>query len=114
LVEATVMSSSSSSSKVITESTTGRVLEFEAPAGVPLIDLCDDHAAPIPFSCRSASCGTCRVHVLEGGQHLVAPEQDELDLLDVFNHDPTRVRLTCQARLRPGAGVLRLKAFHDE
>lgn len=104
----------SSTSKVITESNTGRIVEFEAPAGVPLIDLCDDHGAPIPFSCRSASCGTCRIHVLEGAQDLLPPAEDELDLLDVFNLKPPLVRLACQARLRPGAQRLHVKAFHEE
>jgi ferredoxin len=99
---------------VITESNTGRIVEFDAPPGSALVELCDEHGAPIPFSCRSASCGTCRIHVLEGGEHLLPPAEDELDLLDVFNHQPTQVRLTCQAKLGPGATLLRIKAFHEE
>lgn len=100
--------------KLITESTTGRIVEIDAPDGAALVYLCDEYQAPIPFSCRSASCGTCRIFVLEGIDHLVPPAQDELDLLDVFDHDPRQVRLTCQARLRPGAPLVRVKAFHDE
>lgn len=100
--------------KVITESNVGRVLELEVPAQAALIDVCDEHAAPIPFSCRTASCGTCRVHVLTGAEDLEPPHQDELDLLDVFNHDPSKVRLTCQAKLKLGATRVHLKAFHDE
>jgi len=104
----------SASVKVITESTTGRIVEIDAPAGAALVDLCDDHAAPIPFSCRSASCGTCRIHVLEGGGDLLPPAQDELDVLDVFNMQPSVVRLACQAKLRIGATRIRVRAFHDE
>jgi len=37
-----------------------------APDGGSLADLCDDHEAPIPFSCRSASCATCHIEILEG------------------------------------------------
>ena len=43
-----------------------------APDGGSLADLCDDHEAPIPFSCRSASCATCHIEVLEGAEALVA------------------------------------------
>jgi 2Fe-2S ferredoxin len=104
----------SATTKVITESSTGRTIEIDAPAGAALIDLCDEHEAPIPFSCRSASCGTCRIHVLEGADDLLPPAEDELDLLDVFNLKPPRVRLACQAKLRPGAARLWVKAFQDE
>lgn len=100
--------------RVIAESTTGRIVEMDAPDGAALIDLCNDHDAPIPFSCRSASCGTCRIHVLEGAEELLPAAEDELDLLDVFNLKPPLVRLTCQAKLRPGATRVWVKAFHDE
>lgn len=104
----------SSTVKVTTESSTGRIVEIDAPDGAALIDLCDANDAPIPFSCRSASCGTCRIHVLEGAEDLLPPAQDELELLDVFNQGPPYVRLTCQAKLRPGAARLRVKAIQDE
>lgn len=100
--------------RVITESSTGRVVEIDAPEGAALVDLCDAHDAPIPFSCRSASCGTCRIHVLEGADHLLPPAEDELELLDVFNLKPPGVRLACQAKLRPGTARLWVKAFQDE
>ena len=108
------MSLLSKTVKVIAESTTGRVVEIHAPEGAALIDLCDQHEAPIPFSCRSASCGTCRIHVLEGADGLLPPAEDELDLLDVFDLKPPLVRLTCQAKIAPGATAIRIKAFHDE
>lgn len=52
--------------------------------------------------------------MLDGAGELLPPAQDELDLLDVFNAPPAEVRLACQARLRPGATRLYIKAFHDE
>ena len=100
--------------KVIAESSAGRIVEIDAPQGASLIDLCDEHQAPIPFSCRSASCGTCRIHVLAGADELLSPAEDELDLLDVFNVQPPSVRLACQAKLRPGAMRLWVKAFQEE
>jgi len=100
--------------KVTTESNTGRIVEIDAPDGAALVDLCDEHNAPIPFNCRSASCGTCRIHVLEGADDLLPAAEDELDLLDVFNLKPPLVRLTCQAKLRPGATRVHIKAFQEE
>jgi ferredoxin len=84
-------------------------MEVEAPDGGALVDLCDEHGAPVLFSCRSASCGTCRIDVLEGADLLDPPADDELDVLDIFADDPKARRLACQARLRPGPGRLRVR-----
>lgn len=99
--------------KLITESSTGRIVEIDAARGAALVDLCDAHDAPIPFNCRMASCGTCRIHVVEGAEQLLPPAEDELDLLDVFNAPPG-IRLACQARLGPGAVRIHVKAVQDE
>lgn len=98
---------------LITESSTGRILEIHAVRGAALVDLCDAHSAPIPFNCRVASCGTCRIHVVEGAEQLLPPAKDELALLDVFNAPPG-IRLACQARLGSGAVRVHVKAVQDE
>jgi ferredoxin len=84
-------------------------VEADAPAGTRLVDLCDERDAPVPFSCRSASCGTCRVDVLEGAGLLEAPRDEELDVLDIFGDDPARRRLACQARVRDADGRIRVR-----
>jgi ferredoxin len=84
-------------------------VEIDVPEGGPLVDLCDECGAPVPFSCRSASCGTCRIDVLEGADLLEPPRDDELDVLDIFGDDPSRTRLCCQARARPGTGKIRVR-----
>ncbi len=84
-------------------------VEADAPAGTALVDLCDDRNAPVPFSCRSASCGTCRIDVVEGGELLEPPRDEELDVLDIFGDDPKRRRLACQARLRASDGRLHVR-----
>ena len=84
-------------------------LEVPAPPGARLLDLCDERSAGVPFSCRSASCGTCRIDVLEGTDLLEAPADEELDVLDIFGDDPTRCRLACQVRVRGGDGRLRVR-----
>jgi ferredoxin len=85
------------------------VLEVPAPAGARILDLCDETSAGVPFSCRSASCGTCRVDVLEGADLLEPPADDELEILDLFGDDPARCRLACQIRLRDREGRLRVR-----
>jgi len=86
------------------------LLEVTAPRGARLVDLCDEKSAGVPFSCRSASCGTCRVDVLEGAELLDPPADEELDVLDLFGDDPTRCRLACQIRLREtGDGRLHIR-----
>ena len=72
--------------------------------------MCDERTAPVPFSCRTASCGTCRIEVLEGAAFLDPPADDELDVLDIFGDDPSRCRLACQARLKQGPARLRVRA----
>lgn len=79
------------------------------PEGGRVLDVCDQHpAAGIPFACRAANCGICRVEVTEGLQHCEPPEDDERELLAQLGHHP-RVRLGCQLRVRPGDGRIRLR-----
>lgn len=67
--------------------------------GTRIVDITDAHAAAgVPYDCRSASCGTCRVEVLEGAEALSDAEDEELNLLDIFGGQP-RVRLACQMRV---------------
>lgn len=73
--------------------------EVDVAPGTALVDVCDDHPeAEVPFSCRSASCGTCRCFVREGMESLSKAEDDELDVLEVFGDGP-EVRLCCQMQL---------------
>jgi ferredoxin len=84
----------------------------DARGGDRVVDLCDALGAEVPFSCRSASCGTCRIAVVEGGALLEPPGDDEAELLEIFGDDPAQFRLACQARLRRNAdGRLRLRVI---
>jgi 2Fe-2S ferredoxin len=87
----------------------GRRKHVEAPDGGELLDICDEVLAPVPFSCRSATCGTCHVEVLAGHEFLEPPGPDELELLSILGDTETH-RLACQVRLRPGAGLVQLRA----
>ena len=92
----------------------GERLVVEAPAGGALVDLIDQHSAPVPFSCRSASCATCRIEVLEGASLFEEAEDEELAILDVFGAGPSEQRLACQAKVKAAAGRIRLRAFNED
>ena len=89
-------------------------LRVDTPEGGPLAEVCDRSGAPVPFACRNARCGTCRVDVLEGDDALFPPENRELDLLDLFSDDPRKRRLACSAVLCPGSGRVRLRAVGQD
>ncbi len=80
----------------------------EAPTGGDLLDICDSVLAPVAFSCRSASCGTCHIQILEGKELLEAPNEEEEDLLDLLD-EVENGRLACQARVKPGPGLIRIR-----
>ncbi len=80
--------------------------EVEVAPGTALVDVCDDHPeAEVPFSCRSASCGTCRCRVKQGMEGLSKAQDDELDVLEVFG-DGKDVRLCCQMVLEKDLPVV--------
>jgi 2Fe-2S ferredoxin len=89
--------------------------EVDARAGEAIMDITDANpAAEVPYSCRAATCGTCRVEVLEGGEALSVADQFELEVLDLFGDTPDRVRLCCQAKLvNSGASRVTLKVCDD-
>jgi 2Fe-2S ferredoxin len=89
-------------------SSAGRAKVVDRPEGGDLLDICDEVRAPIPFSCRSASCATCEIKVLEGMDLFEPPNDEEADLLGILGKKDHRI--ACQARIRSGSGVIRLRA----
>jgi ferredoxin len=86
----------------------GPAVSVDAHEGGRLIDVCDDVSAPVAFSCRSASCATCRVDVISGHDLLEPAAQHECDVLSLFAA-PASQRLACQAVARSGPGLIRLR-----
>ena len=86
----------------------GAEKRIDVPEGGEIVDISDQYFAPIPFSCRSASCGTCQVEVLEG-EDLLEPMNDaEADLIPLLGG---KGRLACQARVKPNVeGVIKLRS----
>jgi 2Fe-2S ferredoxin len=87
----------------------GATKTVEAPEGGALVDICDEHFAPVPFSCRSASCGTCHTEVLAGAELFEKPELAEEELLGLLG-GRGESRLACQAVVKPGEGLIRLRS----
>jgi ferredoxin len=72
-----------------------------------LIDVCDEIAAPVPFSCRSTTCGTCGVWVEQGAECLSPPTEEERALQAKLGRDGQR--FACAIRVRTSNGVVRLR-----
>lgn len=91
----------------VTFTRTGFVVE--APDGGAITELCDaNFRAGVPFACRHANCGSCRVIVEEGEEFCEPAESAELRLLRVFG-EPPGLRLACQLKLRAGTGSVKLR-----
>ncbi|HYQ04896.1 MAG TPA: 2Fe-2S iron-sulfur cluster-binding protein [Polyangiaceae bacterium] len=103
----------SDQARLVAEARDGRVVEVQAAVGTSLLEASDGPEGPIPFCCRSASCGTCRVEVLEGADCLSQPDDDELDVLSMYAESPDRVRLACQAKLCVTGGSVRVRALEQ-
>jgi ferredoxin len=80
----------------------------EVSEDIDLVDVCDHVLAPIPFSCRSATCATCHIHVIEGEELLEPAKADEVELLGLVDGPPGS-RLACQVRVKAGPGTVRVK-----
>ncbi|MEZ4441103.1 MAG: 2Fe-2S iron-sulfur cluster-binding protein [Polyangiaceae bacterium] len=94
----------------------GPSIAVETEIGTRLRELCDEIEAPVPFSCRAASCGTCHIEILSGSELLSVAAEDERTVLDALGVDvaPARPvnRLACQAVVEsPGLVEIRLPQY---
>jgi ferredoxin len=79
-------------------------LLVEAPAGTPLQKIADAAGADITFGCRTGSCGTCRVRVVEGLAHCSEPAPEERDFLKGLDAPPDQ-RLACQVAVHGDVAI---------
>lgn len=72
----------------------------EVPADLSLLDAAEQLGFPLNHDCGgNASCTTCRVDVIAGGENLSDIDFDEQDLLDREALTEPYHRLGCQARI---------------
>jgi ferredoxin len=71
--------------------------EIQLPDNSPIAEVCEE--AGVPFACTEGVCGTCVIEVLEGGDNLTSPTQEEEDFL---GSGTCRERLACQCHIKGG------------
>lgn len=68
-----------------------------------LVDLIDDRqGVGLPLACRGATCGICRVHVLQGAELLEPPSRRERERLH-YGGSAADERYGCQLSVRADA-----------
>lgn len=77
---------------------TNEDLEVEVEPGITFVELAQEVDCDITFGCRSGSCGTCRIRVVEGLEHLTPMNAEEKDFLQGFHAHPQE-RLACQCAI---------------
>ncbi|MFM7102640.1 MAG: 2Fe-2S iron-sulfur cluster-binding protein [Verrucomicrobiota bacterium] len=79
----------------------------EVPAGLTLLEAGEKAGVEMEAGCFNCSCGTCVAEIVQGMENLDPPSDEELDVLDQWNKDPEKFRLTCCVHLRQGEVTLR-------
>jgi ferredoxin len=79
----------------------------EVDPGVLLLEAGEKAGVEMEAGCFNCSCGTCTAEIVSGMENLSQPSPEELDVLDQWNKDPEKFRLTCCVRLISGDVVLR-------
>ena len=73
-----------------------------------LVDVCDEHEVAVPFSCRSARCGTCLISVLDGAEWLDLPGEEEATLLATGGLSAGH-RFACAVHVKESDGWVHLR-----
>lgn len=82
----------------------------EVEPGELLLEAGEKAGVEMEAGCFNCSCGTCAVEVVSGMENLSEPTPEELDVLDAWNKDPDKFRLTCCVKVDKGDVVI--KAGH--
>ena len=76
---------------------TGQIVKTSE--GRRFIDICDEFETPVFFGCRSASCATCLIEVVQGLENLSPMTDAEDALLSIVAEDNPQARLACQCKI---------------
>ena len=79
----------------------------DVPEGTLLLDAGEEAGIEMEAGCFNCSCGTCSVEVVSGMENLEPPTDEELDVLDQWNKDPEKYRLTCCVKVLKGDVVIK-------
>jgi len=81
----------------------------EVPAGTLLLDAGEEAGVEMEAGCFNCSCGTCAVEIVSGMENIEPPTDEELNVLDQWNKDPDKYRLTCCVKILKGDVVMRME-----
>lgn len=79
----------------------------EVADGELLVEAGEQAGVEMEAGCFNCSCGTCAAEVVSGMENLSPATDEELDVLDQWNKDPEKYRLTCCVKLLHGQATLR-------
>lgn len=74
--------------------------EMEIEEGVSPSEVMNVENSPVLFGCRTGICGTCLVNIIEGGENLSAPDENEQEVLEIVAPDHPNARLACQIKVK--------------
>jgi ferredoxin len=83
-------------------------LSADVPAETLLLDAGEKAGVEMEAGCFNCSCGTCVVAIDSGMENLEPPSDEELNVLDQWNKDPDKYRLTCCVKILKGDVVIRM------
>lgn len=93
---------------------------FEVNDGEILYDSLCDRGYELPHGCLSGSCGACRIEVLEGKEHLLAPGIIESNTIEALVEEfrtvhgeefvkNKEIRLSCRAKVKGDVTIRPIK-----
>ena len=80
-----------------------RTKRYPALAGQDILGLLLEGGGDIMYLCMGGSCGTCKVRIISGGEHLETANEAELEH---FPGTSGELRLACQAYCRGTGDVV--------
>ena len=81
----------------------------EVPPGTLLLDAGEAAGVEMEAGCFNCSCGTCAIEIVSGMENINPPTDEELNVLDQWNKDPEKYRLTCCNKILQGEVVMRME-----
>ena len=79
----------------------------EVTDGELLVEAGELAGVEMEAGCFNCSCGTCVAQVVSGMENLSLPTDEELDVLDQWNKDSEKYRLTCCVKILHGEVTLK-------
>ncbi len=93
------------------------IQELEVELNQTIYDECEQKGTELPHGCLAGSCGSCRIEVIEGAEHLKPASLIEQNTIDALKEEMIErygaesiegkeIRLSCRARLVSDGKVL--------